>query len=167
VEGTDYLRLSAKNYVRTSTTYSHGEVAASDGTNNIKFDEVVSLVAFDQFAQSAPPEIRELPGLQGKDFNLSGFYKHCELKGTAATEAVSKLPLLYFPYFRYERPYWLSKAANVDFAKSVALSKSAFITTIVDNSTLSANFDRSAFRAIFDIISAIIGPAPASAPTSS
>jgi hypothetical protein len=46
-----------------------------------------------------------------------------------------------------------------DTGQAVGLSKAAFITTILDDNDLSGAFDRSAFRAIFNIIRAITAPA--------
>jgi hypothetical protein len=43
----------------------------------------------------------------------------------------------------------------------VGLSKSAFVATIFDNEPLSAGFDRSAFRAVFDMIRMIAAPVTA------
>ncbi|MEQ1935969.1 MAG: AAA family ATPase, partial [Fimbriimonadaceae bacterium] len=115
VSETDYLRLSSKNYVRHGANYSHAHVKISDGTHELKYDELVSRVDIASFQTSAPPELLALPGIVGNnEFEAGGFYKYLTLPDVAH-EAIRRSSITYFPYFRYEKPYWLSTSANVDF----------------------------------------------------
>lgn len=115
VRSTDYLRLSSKNYVRRSGGYSHAQAIISADAAELKFDEVVSNLSYEEFEKSAP-DLASLPTLREGEFKTSGFYKYLAL-AEPHKQAVRNLPFLYFPYFRYEPAYWMSEKANVDFVK--------------------------------------------------
>lgn len=115
VDQQNYVRVSSKNYIPSAQAFSRASAVFSDGTDEMTFNEVVSNKDFSQFEKCASQEILSLPGLREGGFATSGFHKIATLS-ESAKKKVQSLSLLYFPYFRYEPAYWMSKSTNVDFA---------------------------------------------------
>lgn len=131
VELTDYLRVSQKTYVRQSSQYSHANVVLSNGDRDLIFDEVVSMMKWEQFQEEAP-SIAGLPNLVTSEFPQSGFFKRI-LVGDDDKAAVQSQSFLYFPFFRYELPAWLQENAKIQLGKPTNYYGSARINPIRSN----------------------------------
>jgi len=116
VNQTDYLRVSSKHYIQHAANFSHAQVIFETPNGEILFNEIVSRYAYKDFIEQNP-EFNNIYNLQASGFEESGFYKNISIENHQKSN-LKNFPFLYFPYFRYEAPYWMNEKAKVDFVKS-------------------------------------------------
>jgi AAA domain, putative AbiEii toxin, Type IV TA system len=97
-------------------SYSQTHITSTSAKGDIEFTELVSLLPFEEF-QIRLPELANKIASRNSEFSVSGFYKDLEIHDDLLP-AARNLLFLYFPYFRYESPYWMGNKVNVEFAKS-------------------------------------------------
>ncbi|MBC3832762.1 AAA family ATPase [Undibacterium amnicola] len=115
IEANQFLKNSSQNYVQHASAYSHTSVTISVGDGEIVFNEVVSRIPPSEFlTKNLIPSL--LTVLQGSEFANSGFFKNISV-GEHQKVHIRGSEFLYFPYFRYESPYWMNETAKVNFVK--------------------------------------------------
>jgi predicted ATPase len=116
-DSTSYVRISSKNYISgLQRSHSQTHVTFTSEKGNIEFTEVVSLLPFEEFQDKLPDLASKITNVNS-EFSISGFYKNLDISDELLP-AARNLLFLYFPYFRYESPHWMSDKVNVEFAKS-------------------------------------------------
>ena len=110
-----YLKIMSKSYVRTGSDYSLSQVKFKIDGGSFVCNELASRLEPNAFREKYPElqiDGRPIPST----FDEAGFLKEVLPTGDIKQAAKQNI-LLYFPYFRYERPAWL----NADSGTSLGL----------------------------------------------
>jgi len=139
-----FLRLMSTRYVRVGADYSVAQLKFRSGEISFTYSEVISRLDADAF-RAKYPDFR----LEGRDVSGQlrdgGFLKECTPTGDVK-RAVGENLLLYFPYFRYERPAWL----NAESATSLGLRER--MIGVADDSLIQVNVVDQISRWLLDVV---------------
>lgn len=103
-----FLRLGSKSYIRAGADFSavHVSLGSSD-VEEIAYDEVNTTLSVTVFREKHPELQRAGSNVADRLAESNGFFRNTRVSA-AAKDRFKDRVLLYFPYFRYERPAWLN-----------------------------------------------------------
>jgi hypothetical protein len=139
-----YLRIMSKRYVRTGADYSCAQLSFKGKGGGFRYNEVISRLGPKVF-QEKHPDFRLDGQSQPIGLSADGFLKEL-LPEDDLTTALENTPLLYFPYFRYERPAWLNSKSEP------SLSIKDSMVGISEDSLIQANVLSKTSNWILDVV---------------
>jgi AAA domain, putative AbiEii toxin, Type IV TA system len=112
-----YAKLASSQYISSNATFLSARITFDIDNTDLHFDEIVANIDHQQLREQQPDLYLEVPQL-GNDpiFSDGGFFKRVN-PNAQQIKAITSLPFLYLPTFRYELPSWLSEEANISLIK--------------------------------------------------
>ena len=108
VEKNKYYKLGNKDYIKFGNDYSYINIQYQNNSDKLHYTELNKNVDQEIFkSKHSQDEFRNFD-INNSKFSKSGFYKNISNNLSPIKEFVNNNVLLYFPFYRFERPAWLN-----------------------------------------------------------